>query len=85
MLKTTSYFDRKVAVERSYVTLELCAKVLESPDASEVQDDGRIRYWRKLEELGGRYLRVATLADGVTVHNAFIDRTFMRRNRATSL
>jgi len=27
-------------------------------------------------ELGGRVLRVVTLADGVTLHNAFPDRRF---------
>jgi len=29
-----------------------------------------------VEELGGRTLRVITLADGETVHNAFPDRDF---------
>jgi hypothetical protein len=27
-------------------------------------------------ELGGRALRVITLADGMTIHNAFLDRRF---------
>jgi hypothetical protein len=43
----------------------------------EVQDDGRIRFWGIISESGGRALRVATLADGETVHNAFPDRDFV--------
>ncbi|GJQ22155.1 MAG: hypothetical protein HBSIN02_25100 [Bacteroidia bacterium] len=35
----------------------------------------RIRYWGYVEELG-KYLRVVTLEDGETVHNAFPDRDF---------
>jgi len=49
---------------------------LTNPVRREVQaDDGRIRHWVWVEELG-RYLRVITLEDGTTVHNAFPDRRF---------
>ena len=41
----------------------------------EVQPDGRIRHWLFIPELG-KYLRVVTLEDGETVHNAFPDRDF---------
>ena len=44
-----------------------------------VQPDGRIRYWGRISVLGEarpRYLRVVTLEDGETVHNAFFDRNF---------
>jgi len=49
--------------------------VLRSPGHLDVLRDGRI--WRRsyIRELG-RYLRVVTLADGETVHNAFPDRRF---------
>jgi hypothetical protein len=40
------------------------------------QSDGRIRRWGRIPEAGGRYLRVVLLEDGVTVHNAFFDRSF---------
>jgi len=39
------------------------------------QGDGRVRHWIYVEELG-KYLRVVTLEDGETVHNAFPDRHF---------
>ena len=42
----------------------------------EVQADGRIRRWVKIEEMEGRYLRVILLPDRETVHNAFFDRRF---------
>ena len=46
-----------------------------SPVRRETQPDGRIRHWVYVAELG-RYLRVVTLEDGETVHNAFPDRDF---------
>jgi hypothetical protein len=41
----------------------------------EVQPDGRIRFWVHVPELE-RHLRVVTLEDGETVHNAFPDRDY---------
>jgi hypothetical protein len=49
--------------------------VMENPARKESQSDGRVRYWAFVPELG-KYLRVVTLADGRTVHNAFPDRGF---------
>jgi len=40
----------------------------------EVQPDGRIRHWGVVPGVPDRVLRVVTLADGETVHNAFPDR-----------
>jgi len=33
----------------------------------EIQTDGRIRKWGKIEEYGGRILRVVLLEDGETI------------------
>lgn len=49
--------------------------VLAAPVRTERQADGRFRHWGWVSELG-RYLRVVTLDDGETVHNAFLDRRF---------
>jgi hypothetical protein len=49
--------------------------VIENPEKTETQSDGRIRKWGKILEVG-RYLRVILLDDGETVHNAFFDRSF---------
>jgi len=46
----------------------------------EEQPGGRVRYWTFVNELG-KYLRVVTLADGETVHNAFPDRGFREESK----
>jgi hypothetical protein len=75
-MKTTKYFREQVLRKRPYIQLEWCERVLARPLATEIQPDGRIRFWGILPELDGRALRVVTLADGETVHNAFPDRGF---------
>jgi len=75
-MKTTRYFREQVLRKRPYIRLEWCERILASPLATKVQPDGRIRFWGIVPELGGRVLRVVTLADGETVHNAFPDRDF---------
>jgi len=62
--------------KRPYLTLEMCMRVLKNPYKKEVQPDGRIRFWGRIDEYGGKYLRVVTLEDGETIHNAFFDRGF---------
>jgi hypothetical protein len=75
-MKTTKCFREQVLRKRPYIQLEWCERVLANPLATEIQPDGRMRFWGILPELGGRALRVVTLADGETVHNAFPDRDF---------
>jgi len=72
----TEYFENEVLRKRPYLQKDWCIRVLESPAKSEVQDGNRFRFWAACPELGGRYLRVVTLADMVTIHNAFPDRGF---------
>jgi hypothetical protein len=55
---------------------EWIERVMANPIAQVVQQDGRIRRWGRIREMGNRVLRVVLLADGETVHNAFFDRTF---------
>lgn len=47
---------------------------------NEAQENGRIRYWGYVGEIG-KYLRVVTLEDGETVHNAMPDRNYTRKQR----
>jgi hypothetical protein len=75
-IKTTRYFEEQVLRKRPYLKREWCKKVLESPVCEEPQDDGRIRFWGQIAELDNRYLRVVTLEDRQTIHNAFPDRDF---------
>lgn len=40
------------------------------------QTDGRYRFWGRISEYGNQYLRVVTLKDKKTIHNAFFDQDF---------
>ena len=72
----TNYFEREVLRKRPYLRKEWCRRALEAPIRVEPQEENRFRYWVAIPELGGRILRVVTLADRVTIHNAFLDRGF---------
>jgi hypothetical protein len=78
-LKTTRYFEEQVLRKRPYIQREWCRAVVAAPIQREVQSDGRIRFWGRIAGAGEarpRYLRVVTLEDGETIHNAFFDRNF---------
>ena len=74
-MKTTRYFREQVLIKRPYLKEEWIKAVLTNPVKKELQEADRIRFWAYIEELG-KYLRVVTLNDGETVHNAFPDRNF---------
>jgi hypothetical protein len=76
-MKVTSYFlANRDRPDRRGIELEWIERVLRRPTHRKVQSDGRIRLWGRIDEAGGRYLRVVLLSDGVTIHNAFFDRRF---------
>ena len=72
----TSYFENDVLPRRTYLTKEMCIRVVLNPLRSEPQEHNRFRFWAAVPELGGRFLRVVTLDDKLTIHNAFPDRRF---------
>ena len=72
----TEYFEQEVLRKRPYLRREWCTRVVEQPLGVERQEDNRYRFWGAVPELGGRYLRVVTLDDRTTIHNAFPDRGF---------
>ncbi len=74
--KFTDYFEKEVIRKRPYLKKEWCIRVLETPTKSEPQELNRYRFWAPIIELDGRYLRVITLDDKTTIHNAFPDRRF---------
>ena len=55
-----------------------CIKVIENPIKVEKQEHNRYRFWGRVEELDNRILRVVTLDDKLTIHNAFPDRRFKK-------
>ena len=75
-MQTTDYFRNDVMAKRPYIKVEWIELALANPAKREIQaEDGRIRHWVWIDDIA-RYLRVVTLEDGVTVHNAFPDRRF---------
>ena len=78
MFPTTRYFEEQVLRKRPYLRLEWIAAVLADPLETRAQDDGRFRHWGRIERDDGKsyILRVVTLEDGQTVHNAFFDRDY---------
>ncbi|MEY2495169.1 MAG: hypothetical protein QOJ45_1661 [Verrucomicrobiota bacterium] len=72
----TAYFEDGVLSRRPYLTKEMCIRVVQNPIRSEPQEHNRFRFWAAVPELNGRFLRVVTLADKITIHNAFPDRRF---------
>jgi len=76
-VKTTRYFElMRQRADRLTILDAWITQVVEHPVCQQVQDDGRIRRWARIEAAEGRYLRVILLPDGETVHNAFFDRRF---------
>jgi hypothetical protein len=72
----TDYFENEVLRKRPYLKKEWCIRVLENPLKVELQEHNRYRFWAVIEELEGRILRMVTLEDKITIHNAFPDRGF---------
>ena len=80
-MKTTRYFEEQVLRKRPYIRREWCAEVIAAPRRREAQPDGRIRFWGAIVDPRdgvSRVLRVVTLDDGRTIHNAFFDRGFRK-------
>ncbi len=78
-MKTTRYFRERVLPKRPYIDPSWCAAVIASPLRHQTQADGRIRFWGRVQDPRNenwRILRVVTLSDGETVHNAFFDRSY---------
>jgi len=77
VLKYTRYFAAtRSRPDRAIIEDEWIRRVMDNPVREYRQQDGRIRRWASIDEMGGRYLRVVLLPDGETVHNAFFDRRF---------
>jgi hypothetical protein len=74
-MKTTRYFEEQVLRKRPYLRREWCQKAIDEPAYYDIQEDNRMRFWIFVTEIGC-YLRVITLEDGETVHNAFADPGF---------
>jgi hypothetical protein len=75
-VKSTRYFEDQVLQRRAYLDRAWCERAVSEPEHVQIEPGGRVRYWKRIPEFGGRWLRVVTLEDGETIHNAFPDRRF---------
>ncbi len=76
-MQVTAYFlSSRNRPDRAIIKDEWIERAINRPDFESIQEDGRIRRWARIDENGGRYLRVVLLKDGATCHNAFFDRGF---------
>jgi len=74
----TEYFEKEILKKRPYIKKEWCIRVIEKPLKTEHQEHNRFRFWGIIDEFGGRVLRVVTLEDKKTIHNAFFDRGYKK-------
>jgi len=75
-MRFTQYFlHMRQRPDRAKIRMEWIEETIKNPEYTEVQSDGRIRKWKKIER-EDRFLRVILLADGEPIHNAFFDRSF---------
>lgn len=74
----TRYFALSVMArpDRRMIDPIMIHSVLNTPFRKEREPSGRLRYWGWVPDLG-QWLRVVTLDDGETVHNAMMDRDFL--------
>lgn len=77
-MRTTRYFDGQVLRKRPYLRLDWIEQAIAVSARRVVQPDGRLRFWHRVVTDDGKAykLRVVTLEDGETVHNAFFDRDY---------
>ena len=74
----TQYFENEILRKRTYLKKEWCLRIIENPLKIEEQENGRVRFWGEIKELDGKILRVVTLSNRTTIHNAFPDRGFKK-------
>ena len=75
-MPTDEYFKyMRKRPDRAIMPDEWITRVIQFPEKTEVQSDGRIRKWGWISE-ESKFLRIILLEDGETVHNAFFDRSF---------
>ena len=75
-MKFTQYFlNIQRRPDRAKIRMKWIEETVKNADYTEIQADGRIRKWKRIEE-EDKFLRVILLPNGKTIHNAFFDRSF---------
>jgi hypothetical protein len=76
-VSASEYFDQQT--RKRGIKREWCEAIVLNPVATELQPDGRTRYWGYSEE-AKHYIRVVIETNGELL-NAFFDHNFDRRRR----
>ena len=75
-MKFTQYFLlTRERDDRKDIKLEWIEFAFKHPIDEVIQSDGRIKRWAYINEMD-KFLRIIILEDGLTIHNAFFDRSF---------
>ena len=75
----TDYFKRtQNRPDRKYIKKSWITETLEQPQGVKMQDNSRVSYWRYINSQR-KVLRVITLNDRRTIHNAYYDRDALAR------
>jgi len=69
LYKFTNYFENQVLKKRPYLKKVWCRNKIQI-------DSDRFRFWGIIPEFENKTIRVITLKDKLTIHNAFPDRSF---------
>lgn len=83
-MKATDYYRNFARFNHPEITEEAAHEVMRNPARTEVQANGRVRYFGKVTFADGSrtmYARVITLPDGETLHNVFPDSGFTRKTK----
>lgn len=79
-MKFTQYFlHTRERDDRKDIKLEWITYVFYNYEFEVIQEDGRFKRWGYIKEID-KYLRIIVLEDKLTIHNAFLDRTFKIKN-----
>ena len=86
MMNNAPYFNNRARRKHPEIPIDQIRRVVENPEFTEVQPDGRIRLWGEVTfvhngRLKTMYARVVMLEDGVTLLNAFPDGSFTKKHR----
>jgi hypothetical protein len=63
----TPYFENQVMRKRPYLSKDMCIRIVRSPIRAELQGNDGYRFFGRVDQLGGRFLRVITLSDKLTI------------------
>ena len=79
-MKFTQYFlHTRERDDRKDIKLEWITYVFYNYEFEVIQEDGRFKRWAYIKEID-KYLRIIVLEYELTIHNAFLDRTFKIKN-----